>query len=160
MVLREFTINHENFSEEESLVEEIRIALDKIERKIPGKSYRKSILDKLESLGWSGKIPIKHDSRASIDGIRRNIGVVVQVGNHASGLLSLLNLEYLYSINKIYAGIFITQTHAQAVQRNSIRNPGVTTDGNYISCERFEPDLKLYEIFLKCPIRVIAIDKS
>ena len=158
MGLVEFTINHEGKIPDSAVVEDVRIILETIDRKIPGKAYRKSVLDKLEMKGWSGKVPIHYDSRASIDGVCDGVGIVVQLGNHAAGVLPIFNLEYLYSIKKITAGIFITQTHAQAIQRNSIRNPGTNVDGNYISSERLEPDVNLYVQFLKCPIRIIAMD--
>ena len=159
MALQELTINHEEIIPDSAFVNEVRNILESIDRKIPGNAYRKSVIEKLEVSGWSGKVPIHHDSRASIDGIRNNVGIVVQLGIHGAGVLPIFNLEYLYIMKKISAGIFITQTHAQAVQRHSLRNPGVNSDGNYISFERLEPDLRLYAKFLKCPIRVLAMDE-
>ena len=159
MALLEFSINEQVTTQNMEMVDEIRTILESIDRRIPGNAYRKSIIEKLEIAGWSGKVSIEHDSRASVDGIRKGVGLVVQLGNNASGVLKIFNLEYLYTMNKISAGIFITQTFAQAVQRHSLRNPGVTTDGNYINSERLEPDLNLYSEFLKCPITVIAIDE-
>jgi len=159
MTLKEFGVNLSDFPQDSVIIDEIRGILSTIDRRLPGKAYRKSVIEKLEMAGWSGKVSIDHSSRASVDGIRKGIGIVVQLGNHAAGVLPIFNLEYLYTTNRISAGVFVTQTFDQAVQRHSLRNVGTVTDGNYISSERLEPDLTLYSKFLKCPIIVIAMDK-
>ena len=160
MTLLEFGHNLEKFSEQDEILDEVRDILDTIDRRAPGRLYRKSIISKLEKAGWSGRITIDQSSRSGIDGIRRDIGIVVQLGNHGSGVLPIFNLEYLYARGKIKSGIFVTQTFDQAVQRESLRNLGATTDGNRINAERLRTDLELYSIFLKCPLLVIAMCPS
>ena len=156
---KEFTINHNGDESDSSVVDEVRLIVESIDRASPGRSYRNSIITELEKFGWSGKVPIHFDSKSSIDGIKRNIGVAVQVGNHRSGMISIFNLEYLFRIGKISSAILITQTFEQAVHRNSLGNPGVRTNGNYMNFQKLVPDLELYSTFLECPIRVIAIDR-
>ena len=157
MSLVEYSIN--NLSpKDDTLLNGLRNVLEKIDRKTPGRSYRLAVLNELQSIGWSGKISLEQGSKSSIDGIKSGVGLVVQLGNQKSGLLSIMDLEYMYVKGKISSGVFITQTNAQAVQRNSIRNPDTTSNGNLISLERSILDLELYSEFLKCPLKIIAID--
>ena len=139
-------------------VEAARKAIQNCNPFATGASYRNSIKQAFEDVGWSGKVNLEHDSKRYIDGIFNDVGLVVQLGNKGAATSYFLNLEYMFVRGKINSAIFVTQTKGHAINRYQMSHPDSNSDGNYCTMDRIVGDLELFSSFLTCPVCVIAID--
>jgi hypothetical protein len=135
-------------------------SLENIQISLVGREYSEKILEVFRNNGWSLNISISAGSKAKINGIKNNVGLVVFLGNHYYCYHYLLNLQYLYVNNKISSAIFITQTKNQAIRKNQIKNPKTISTGNFIEFEKLTEDFDLYSQFISIPLAVIAFEEE
>ena len=113
-------------------------------------SARKLIQEKIESIGWSGKVAISSASNITISSIKGDIGLCVQTGNVARYYADIVKLEYLFSEQKIENAILFVPTKDFAYKLYS-------QGGALTTFERVVAELDVFKKIIKIPIIVVGI---
>lgn len=131
-----------------------------------GSGYRNGILNCIKSSGWSKK-KFKNPKNLSIgiDTISNGInptGLSMQVSHTDAGKAQLLDFEVLYRDSQVKGCIFVTQTFAEAKERNFKINPssGWGKTGNRIYYEYLNEQMESLIRFMKCPITIIGLQSE
>mgnify|MGYP001276071697 CR=1 FL=1 len=141
-----------------SLSQEIQSELIKIQKSSslieasyskPMGEIKREFTDLINSEGYITNYNIHKDHRLSIDGIKKDLAIQVQLGNAARFYADIMKLEYLYRSKKIKEAIYICFT------ANFIYNH---FSGNIISIERAQSELQLFNNIITVPIGFISID--
>lgn len=109
---------------------------------------KKSVLERLEKEGWTGKYLIDTTSKITITSYRKGIGLCFQTGNVGRIYADLLKLQTLYIKGKITAGIILIPQMETAKELGS----------NMANYDRLIRELPIFSQVITMPIVVIGFN--
>ncbi|EMT54686.1 Restriction endonuclease BglII [Brevibacillus borstelensis AK1] len=113
-------------------------------------NLRKTIIQSLNSLGWSGKTRIHVEKGISITSMNQRVGLCLQTGNMSRFYADLLKLQSLYQKDKATCAIYILPTKSASLKIAK----------NVANFERLTNELSLFKHVITMPIYVIGLDEE
>jgi hypothetical protein len=110
--------------------------------------YKKKLLDSFSDSGFVMKYSLGN-TNLSINGIKSDVGLQIQLGNAARFYADMVKLQWFYDENVISAAIYVCFTKSSA--RESYAS-------NLVTMERCLKELVLFQNILTLPVLVIGLD--
>ena len=111
---------------------------------------RKSVIEILQSKGWSAKVRLHQISQISITAIKGDTGLCLQTGNVSRVYADLLKLQYLFLHKVILSSVYILPSKTLADEVGS----------NAANFERMKKELELFYEIVTIPILMIGLERE
>ncbi len=109
---------------------------------------KKTVLGRLQLIGWSPEVVIDPASKISITSVKDEVGLCFQTGNFGRIYADLLKLQAVFLRKKIKGGLVIVPT------KNSARASGK----NLANYERLTRELAIFTDVITMPLIVFGVD--
>lgn len=134
---------------EKNLFEELHfcLAINELvfKRGHPSK-IKKAVGDNFNAYGWADKLRLKN-SNISINFLKSNVGVCIQIGNVARMYADLLKLYYLYDEGIIDVGVMCVPHQIESS----------TLGANYARYDRLINEIALFSKIIRVPILICCL---
>jgi len=111
------------------------------------REIKKSISFKLNTFGWADRVRLS-PSRLTINFMKQEIGLCLQLGNVARLYADILKLQYLYNKNTIIVGIIAVP----------VKIEGNKIGSNHAQYERLVKEIKLFKDIITLPIVCFGLE--
>ena len=115
-------------------------------KKTEARNMKNKVSNSLNRFGWGDTIKIE-PTNLSINFIKQNVGLCIQLGNVARTYADLLKIELLYERKLIDMGVIAVPIYSESKKFGS----------NYSQYERLVEELKLFKNIITTPIIVVGL---